>query len=178
MRIPLGLRWDVERGNVEIVLDLYGGHYVSSVIRRWSRTTVSRIASACTELSHLSAKECTNSLGQKLVGSTEVASLNDVEGTRYDKRRLRMNGATSGARCELKRLETRSLAEEQTSQHERRKRTTAHVPRPPIPPPIPKHHRRLADHPNPPRQRGRLKSRSKSVSNPRRTYQVVQKRRD
>ena len=64
---------------------------------------------------------------------------NAVGGAGYDGRWCRMDGATSGARCNSKRVGTRSLAEEQTSQHEQRKRTTAHVPRPPIPPPS--HHR-------------------------------------
>ena len=95
---------------------------------------------------------------------------NVVEGAGYDGRWGRMDGATSGARCNSKRVGTRSLAEEQTSQHEQRKRTTAHVPRPPIPPPS--HHRRPHTHPNPPRRRGRMKTRPTSVSNPRTTYQV------
>ena len=41
-----------------------------------------------------------------------------------------MDGATSGARCESKRLERRPLAEDEMDQHGQRKRTTGDAPRP------------------------------------------------
>jgi hypothetical protein len=65
------------------------------------------------------------------------------------------DGATSGTRRDSKRVETTPLAEDESNQHGERKRRMAHVPEASIPPA--NHHRRPADHPNPPRRRGRLK---------------------
>ena len=88
-------------------------------------------------------------------------------------RRCRMDGATSNAHHDLKRVGTTMLAdsEDQASQYEERKRNTTHVPRPSTPPPI--NHIHPADQPNPPRRRGQLKSRPRNISNPRWTYQAT-----
>ena len=98
---------------------------------------------------------------------------NHGEGVGYDGKGCRMDGATSGARRDSKRVETDPLAIEQEGQHKRRKRTTSDVPRPSTPPPI--HPRRPAEPVDPPRRRGRLKSRPRRVSQTRVhkcTYQV------
>ena len=73
-----------------------------------------------------------------------------------------MDDAASGASGESKRLNTRPLAETDSSQHEQRKRGTAHVPEPSTPPPD--HHRRPMDHVNPPRRRGCMKTKPRQVS--------------
>ena len=91
--------------------------------------------------------------------------LSDGEGIEMDGIRHGMDGAASGASGESKRLDTRPLAETDSSQHEwreRRERRTAHVPEPSTPPPD--HHRRPTDHPNPPRRRGRIKTRTRKIS--------------
>ena len=97
-------------------------------------------------------------------GDLERQSCGDGDDT--DGRRGIKDGATSGTRRDSKRVETGQLAEDETSQHEQRERKAAHVPRPSTPPNIDP--RRPIDHPNPPRRRGRLKSRPTRVSNPRR----------
>ena len=99
----------------------------------------------------------------------------DGERDEMDGRRGGMDGATSGARCESKRLETRPLAEDETDQHGQRKRTTGDAPRPSTQPT--KRPRRPTDHPNPPRRRGRLKTRATSISTNQWTYQVTRTRR-
>jgi hypothetical protein len=87
-----------------------------------------------------------------------------------------MDGATSGARRDSKRVETTPLAEGETGQHERRKRTTTDAPGPSEPPPD--HPRSLTDYVDPPRRRGRLKTRPRKVSTRRRrTYQVTRTHR-
>jgi hypothetical protein len=82
--------------------------------------------------------------------------------------------ATSGARSDSKRVDTSLLAEGKAGQHERRKRETTDVPRPSTPPTDTS--KRPMDHPNPPRHRGRLKTRPTRVSNPRWTYQATRTR--
>jgi hypothetical protein len=72
--------------------------------------------------------------------------------------------ATSGARSDSKRVDTSLLAEGKAGQYERRKRETTDVPRPSTPPTDTS--KRPMDHPNPPRRRGRLKSRPREVSTP------------
>ena len=72
------------------------------------------------------------------------------------------DGATSGAHGDSKRVDTSSLAEDETDQHGQRKRTTTDAPEPYKPLSI--DHRPPADHPNPPRRRGRLKMRPREVS--------------
>ena len=70
----------------------------------------------------------------------------DGDGIGYDRTGCRMDGTTSG---KSKRLDTRPLAETDSSQHEQRERCergTAHVPEPSTPPPD--HHRRPMDHLN------------------------------
>ena len=86
----------------------------------------------------------------------------DGDGDEMDGIRLGMDAATSGASGESRRLDTRPLAETDSSQHERRERGTAHVPRPSTPPTI--DHRHPTDHPNPPRRRGRIKMKPRQVS--------------
>ena len=90
-------------------------------------------------------------------------------------RRCRMDGATSGACHNSKRVGMTALAEDQASQYEQRKRDTTDVPRPSTAPT--NDHRLPADHPNPPRRRGRLKTRPSRVSTTRWTYQVIRTRR-
>jgi hypothetical protein len=69
-----------------------------------------------------------------------------------------------------------ALAEEDMDQHEQRRDIINDAPRPSTP--LPGHHRRHTDHPNPPRRRGQLKTRSRRVSHTRKTYQVTQARQD
>ena len=95
----------------------------------------------------------------------------DGDGDQRGGRRGGKDGATSGARRDPKRVETTPLAAGETGQHGRRNRRTTDVPETSKPPPI--HPRWPTDHPNPPRRRGRLKSRPRRVSNPRKTYQVT-----
>ena len=71
------------------------------------------------------------------------------------------NSATSNARRESKGLETRSLAEDESSQQELNKRMKRDIPEPsqlPI-----NHPGGPTEHVNPPRQRGRLKSRTRKI---------------
>ena len=95
----------------------------------------------------------------------------DGDGVEMDGNRCRMDGATSGASGGSKRLDTRPLAETDSSQHEQRKYKIAHVPQPSIPPPC--YARSLSTYVDPPRRRGRLKSRPRNVSHPRWTYQAT-----
>ena len=99
----------------------------------------------------------------------------DGDGDGMEGRRGSKDGATSGARRDSKRVETRPLAEDETDQHGQRKRTTGDAPRPSTPPTIDP--RRPTDHPNPPRRRGRLKTRPRRISTRRWTYQVTRTRR-
>ena len=99
----------------------------------------------------------------------------DGDGNQRGGRRGRMDDATSGARHDSKRVGTTSLAEDQASQHGRRKRKTADVPRTSTPPTT--YLRRPTDNPNPPRRRGRLKTRATSISTSQSTYQVTRTRR-
>ena len=103
----------------------------------------------------------------------------DGDGVAYDGRRCRMDGATSGARGDSKRVDTRSLAEVRSSQQERRQRTMAHVPEPSTP--LPNDPKRPTNPPNPPRRRGRLKTRPRRVSpagSRKSTHQAIWSRRD
>ena len=102
----------------------------------------------------------------------------DGDGVAYDGRRCRMDGATSGARGDSKRVDTRSLAEVRSSQQERRQRTMAHVPEPSTP--LPNDPKRPTNPPNPPRRRGRLKTRPRRVSpagSRKSTHQAIWSRR-
>ena len=92
---------------------------------------------------------------------------NDTDGRRGVK-----DGATSGTRRDSKRVETRPLAEDETDQHGQRKHTTGDASTPPTIDP-----RRPTDHPNPPRRRGRLKTRPRRISTRKWTYQVTRTRR-
>ena len=89
-----------------------------------------------------------------------------------------MDGATSGARRDSKRVETDPLAEDKARQHEWRKRMRSDVPRSSTPPP--EHPRPLTDYVDPPRRRGRIKSRSEKIRRTKMkksTYRIVQPRR-
>jgi hypothetical protein len=97
------------------------------------------------------------------------------DGGDTDGRRGRMDSATSGARRESKRLETRPLAENETDQRRQYKRTTSDVPRPSIPPA--EHPRSPTDYVDPPRRRGRIKTNPRKVRSRSRAYQVTQSRR-
>jgi hypothetical protein len=86
----------------------------------------------------------------------------DGNGDHRGWRRGDKDGATSAARRDSKRVETDALAGYQTDQHNQRQRTARNVPGPSTPPPD--DHRRPTYHPNPPRHRGRLKTRPRQVS--------------
>ena len=86
----------------------------------------------------------------------------------------RKDSATSDAHCESKRLETRSLAEEEVSQQELEKRTKRNIPEPSQPPSS--HPRRPTEPVDLSHCRGRLKTQPRRVSKPRRTYQVIRPR--
>ena len=87
---------------------------------------------------------------------------NDGDGIEMDVEWCRTDSATSGAHRDLKRVGSRPLAGVEASQHGRRRRTTAHVPEPSTLPP--EHHRRPTDYANPPRRRGRIKTKPRRVS--------------
>ena len=74
----------------------------------------------------------------------------DVDSDGYGGRRCLMDGATSGARSDLKRVDIGSLAEEKTNQHGQRKRSTTGIPGPSAPPTIDPIH--LTKPVNPPRR--------------------------
>ena len=100
---------------------------------------------------------------------------NDVEGVGCDWNGDRKGGATSAARRDSKRVETDALAAYQEDQHEQRQQTTSDVPEPSNPPH--NYPRRPHTHPNPPRRRGRLKTKPTRVSQSRTTYQIIRVRR-
>ena len=95
----------------------------------------------------------------------------DGDGSWIYGRRSRMDGAASGARYSSKRAGTRLLAGYQASQHGRYERNTSDIPGPSTP--LPYYLRRPHTHPNPPRRRGRPKTRTKGVSTTRWTYQAI-----
>ena len=99
----------------------------------------------------------------------------DGNGVDTDGRRCRMDGTTSGPHRDLTRVEMDPLAEDETGQRRWYKRDKTDVPRPSTAPTD--DHRLPADHPNPPRRCGRLKSRPRKVSNPRWTYQATRTHR-
>ena len=73
-----------------------------------------------------------------------------------------MDGATNSAGGDLKQVDTRPLAEVELSQHEWWNHERAHVPEPSTPPS--EYSRWPTDHPNPPRRRGRIKTRPREAS--------------
>jgi hypothetical protein len=89
---------------------------------------------------------------------------NIVDGVKYNGRRGRKDGATSGARCDSKQVKTRPLAGYKKSQRQQYERMMGDVPRPSHP--IPNQHRRLHTDPSPPRRRGQvnLKTNPRRVS--------------
>ena len=100
---------------------------------------------------------------------------NDGQGIGYDGKACRMDGTTSGARRDSKRVKTDPLAIEKEGQHERRKRTTSDVPRPSTPLPI--HPRRPTEPVDPPRRQGQMKLRPRKISQAdkkKTTYRVIQ----
>ena len=117
--------------------------------------------------------------------SGERDELGDVEGDRerqsdgdgddMDGRPGGKDGATSGARRDSKRVKTTPLAGGKPGQYRRRKRGIADVPEASTPPTIDP--RRATDQPNPPRRRGRLKTRPRRISTRKWTYQVTRTRR-
>ena len=101
-----------------------------------------------------------------------------VDGVGYHGIWCSKDSATSDARRESKRLETRSLAGDESSQQELEKRSKHDVPEPSQLPSI--HPRRPTESVDPPRRRGRLKSPTKRIRRSkirRSTYQVVQPHR-
>ena len=99
---------------------------------------------------------------------------NDGDGGQTDKGPGGKDGATSGARRDSKRVDTTPLTAGKPGQRGRRKRETADVPEASTPPTIDP--RRSTDHLNPPRRRGRLKTRARSISTRKWTYQVERSR--
>ena len=97
----------------------------------------------------------------------------DGDGDQRGGRRGGQDGATSGARRDPKRVETTPLAAGETGQHGRRNRRTTDVPEASKPPSI--HPRRPTNQPNPPRRRGRLKTRPRRISTRKWTYQVTRR---
>ena len=87
---------------------------------------------------------------------------NDGDGVGEDGRRCWMDDATSGARCDSRRVETRPLAREQADQHGQQEREPADVPEPSTPSQTTP--RRHTNHPNPPQRHGKLKTSSRNVS--------------
>ena len=101
----------------------------------------------------------------------------DGNGIETDGTGCRMDGATSGARRDSKRVETQPLAEVETGQHRQRNHTTAHVPQPSTPPPP--YSRSPSDCMNPLQHRGRLKTKPRRVSRARSrrsTHQAIRSR--
>ena len=99
----------------------------------------------------------------------------DGDSDEMEGRRGGKDGATSGARRDSKRVDTTPLTAGEPGQHGRRKRRTTSAPEPATPPSIDP--RRPTDHPNPPRRRGRLKTRPRRISTRKWTYQVTRTRR-
>ena len=102
----------------------------------------------------------------------------DVDGVRYNGRRDGKDGATSSARCDSKRVETRLLAGEKGQYQQVERDITTDVPEASTPPP--NDPRRPVELPNLPRRRGRIKLRSRKIRRTkmrRLTYQVRQQRR-
>ncbi|KAF8120860.1 hypothetical protein EV363DRAFT_1187872, partial [Boletus edulis] len=99
----------------------------------------------------------------------------DEDGVHIDGRGEGQTAATSAARRDSKRVETDSLAEYKSNQHGKRERTMTGVPE--ASKPSTQHPRQPTDHANPPRRRGRLKSRPKSVNTTRRTHQATKSHR-
>ena len=102
----------------------------------------------------------------------------DVDGVGYNGRRDGKDGATSSARCDSKRVETRLLAGEKGQYQQVERDITTDVPEASTPPP--NDPRRPVELPNPPRRRGRIKSRSEKIRRTKMkklTYRIVQPRR-
>ena len=94
--------------------------------------------------------------------SAEQERRSDGDDVETDETGCRMDGATSGARRDSKRVETRPLAGVKANQHEQRKRGTAHVPQPSTPPPS--YSRSLSAYVDPPRRRRRIKTKPRQIS--------------
>ena len=95
----------------------------------------------------------------------------DGNGVETDGIQCRMDGATSGPRCDSTRVETDQLAEDEPSQCHWYKYNTMDVPRPSAAPTD--DHRLPTNHPNPPRRCGRIKTRPTSISTSRWTYRAI-----
>jgi hypothetical protein len=102
----------------------------------------------------------------------------DGDGVGYHGERGKMEGVTSGACGDSKRVDPRPLADRE-GQHQRFTRNeTAHVPEPSTPPT--NDHKRSTELPDPPRRRGKLKSRTKRIRRSKMkksTYRIVRPRR-
>lgn len=83
-----------------------------------------------------------------------------------------MDGATSSASPDSKRVETGMLAIEETSQQGHQTRINGNIPEPSTAPP--RHPKQPPDQLDPPRRQGRLKPRPKGVSRSEWTYQGEQ----
>ncbi|KAI6027886.1 hypothetical protein BKA83DRAFT_18592 [Pisolithus microcarpus] len=116
--------------------------------------------------------------GSKMFGvvEDELRFQNDEEHVGMDGKWCRMDGATSSASRDSKRVETRLLAGDKGSgQHERQKQKPNDIPEPPTPLGI--HLRRPTKPVIQPQRRRKLKSRSRSVSHKHdATYQIGQLR--
>jgi hypothetical protein len=85
-----------------------------------------------------------------------------VDGVEYNGRRGDTDGATSGARCDSQRVETRPLAGDKGQYQQVERDITTDIPEASTPPP--NDPKRPVELPNPPRRRGRMKSRPRKVN--------------
>jgi hypothetical protein len=102
----------------------------------------------------------------------------DGDGVGYHGERGKMDGVTSGARGDSKRVDPRPLADREGQRQRFTRNETAHVPEPSTPPT--NDHKRSTELPNPPRRRGKLKSRTKRIRRSKMkksTYRIVRPRR-
>ena len=100
---------------------------------------------------------------------------NIVNGGECDGNEGGKDGATSAPHCDSKRVETDVLAGYQAGQHEQPQHAMSDIPRPSTP--LPDHHKQPHTHPNPPRHRGRLKTRPKvsvTADGPTRSHRCVE----
>ncbi|KIJ12359.1 hypothetical protein PAXINDRAFT_14835 [Paxillus involutus ATCC 200175] len=103
----------------------------------------------------------------------EIGGQSEGDGGHRDGRTINTGSPTSGTSRDSKRVETGALPDNETSQqHNGKPRASTSSPEPSTPPtPLPYATKRPTHHPNPPRRRGRLKTRPTRVSRAR-AYRV------
>jgi hypothetical protein len=102
----------------------------------------------------------------------------DGDGVGYNGRRDGKDGATSGARRDSQRVATKPLAGDKGQSQQVERDITMDIPEASTPPP--NYPKRPVELPNPPRRRGRMKSRPRKISQAdmkKTTYRVVKQRR-